>query len=67
MASVDVAAFAAAGEALCSKGAARGVQDNVHSALSKLKTVVEASAALNASKRGAAAAAAAPSARRQKK
>jgi hypothetical protein len=67
MASVDVAAFAAAGEALCSKGAARGVQDNVHTALSKLKTVVEASAALKPSKRGAAAAAAVPSARRQKK
>jgi hypothetical protein len=66
MASVDVAAFAAAGKALCSKGAARGVQDNVHSALSKLKTVVEASAALKPSKRGASAAAAAPSTRRQK-
>lgn len=68
MAAVDVAAFAAAGDVLCSKGAARGVQDNVRSASSKLKSVVDASTALKPLKRGPTSAdTAPPSARRQRK
>lgn len=68
MAAVDVAAFTAAGDVLCSKGAARGVQDNVRSAASKLKSVVDASTAVKPLKRGPTSADTAPySARRQRK
>jgi hypothetical protein len=67
MAAVDSAPFVTAGEALCSKGVARGVQDSVRSASSKLKASVDASAAAKPSKRGLASATAPPPARRQKK
>lgn len=67
MAAVDATAFAAAGEALCSKGVAQGVQANVRSASSKLKAAVESSAAAKPSKRGLASATAPPPARRQRK
>jgi hypothetical protein len=68
MAAVDAAAFAEAGEMLCStKGVAQSVQDNVRSASSKLKAVLVSAADLRPQKRGATAAAAAPPpARRQK-
>jgi hypothetical protein len=61
MATVDSAAFVAAGELLCStKGVAQGVQDNVRSVSFKLKATVDAAANAKPSKRSATSAAAAP-------
>jgi hypothetical protein len=67
MAAVDVEAYAAAGEALCSKANARGLQDNVRSSLSKLRAAVDSAAAAKPSKRGSATVSAAPPSRKQKK